>query len=201
MASTKLQIGPADHGRKMTLEEFREAEEEPGYSYELARGVLEVAEVPGDDHGQVVDNLHEMLSRYRREHPNQILRFAHGSDVRLLIPELESDRHPDLGVILRGAPLNVRGRQVPALVVEVVSAGRAAHRRDYEEKREEYLVHGISEYWIVDPPLRRVTVLVRRETEEGAGWAERVVAGDEIIPCALLPGFTGRVSELWADLP
>ncbi len=41
-----LRIGPADHGRMMTLEEFREAEELDGYRYELARGVLEVADVP-----------------------------------------------------------------------------------------------------------------------------------------------------------
>ena len=43
-----IRIGPADHGRKMTLEEFREAEEEGGYCYELARGVLEVTYVPGE---------------------------------------------------------------------------------------------------------------------------------------------------------
>jgi len=30
MASLKLHIGPADHGRRMTLEEFREAEERTG---------------------------------------------------------------------------------------------------------------------------------------------------------------------------
>ena len=59
MATTRIQIGPADHGRRMTLDEFREAEEEPGYRYELARGVLEVTEVPNDPHGQIVDNLRE----------------------------------------------------------------------------------------------------------------------------------------------
>jgi Uma2 family endonuclease len=201
MASLKLQIGPADHGRRMTLDEFRDAEEEPGYLYELARGVLDVTEVPGDDHGQILHNLHEALSLYLREHPGPILRFAHGSDVRLLIPELGSDRHPDLGIILRGAPLNVRGRQVPALVVEIVSPGRAAHRRDYQEKREEYLVHGIREYWIVDPGNRQVTVLLRREDADGPAWEERVFTGDEAIAGALLPGFAGRVSELWVDLP
>ena len=62
MATTRIQIGPADHGRRMTLDEFREAEEEPGYRYELARGVLEVTEVPNDPHGQIVDNLHEAVS-------------------------------------------------------------------------------------------------------------------------------------------
>ena len=41
-------IGLADRGRAMTLEEFLEAEETEGYRYELARGVLEVSEVPDD---------------------------------------------------------------------------------------------------------------------------------------------------------
>jgi hypothetical protein len=54
--ASRLRIGPADHGRVMTLEEFREAEEEQGYRYELARGVLEVSEVPNDPHGVVVCN-------------------------------------------------------------------------------------------------------------------------------------------------
>ena len=57
MPTTRLRIGPADHGRRMTLDEFREADEEPGSRYELARGVLEVTEVPNDPHWQVVRNL------------------------------------------------------------------------------------------------------------------------------------------------
>ena len=38
MATIATRIGPADHGRAMSLEEFLEAEEEPGYRCELARG-------------------------------------------------------------------------------------------------------------------------------------------------------------------
>jgi hypothetical protein len=57
MSTVKPRIGPADHGRPMTLDEFREAEEVPGYLYELARGVLEVGEVPRDEHRQIIDNL------------------------------------------------------------------------------------------------------------------------------------------------
>ena len=58
-----IRIGPADHGRKMTLEEFSEAEEEDGYRYELARGVLEVTEVPNDPHGEIVWKLISAISR------------------------------------------------------------------------------------------------------------------------------------------
>src|SRR5262249_42195585 len=73
MSVVKLRIGPANHGRPMTLDEFLEAEEEPGYHYELARGVLEVSEVPDDDHGKVVDNLREAISLYRRDHRDRII--------------------------------------------------------------------------------------------------------------------------------
>ena len=61
--ASPVQIGPADNGRRMTLEEFTEAEVEEGYRYELARGVLEVTEVPNDDHGQVVWNLYRLIQR------------------------------------------------------------------------------------------------------------------------------------------
>ena len=37
MATVNLRIGPADNGRRMTLEEFREAEEQPGYLFIVDR--------------------------------------------------------------------------------------------------------------------------------------------------------------------
>jgi len=69
MASLATRIGLADHGRTMTLEEFRDAEEEEGYRYELARGVLEVTEVPNDPHGLIVSNLYRAIGRYDVAHP------------------------------------------------------------------------------------------------------------------------------------
>ncbi len=44
---TRRRIGPADHGRRMTLDEFLEADFEEGWLYELARGAVVVTEVPG----------------------------------------------------------------------------------------------------------------------------------------------------------
>jgi Uma2 family endonuclease len=200
MATVNLRIGPTDNGRRMTLEEFQEAEEQPGFLYELARGVLEVTEVPGDDHGQIVDNLHEALSEYRREHPGLIRRIGHGSDIRLILPELELDRHPDLAVVFRNFTRMYRDRQRPDLVIEVVSHGRRAKIRDYEEKREEYLDLGIREYWIVDPEERQVTILNRTEDQGQVSWSECIFAGVELIKSALLPGFQAAVSDLWFDL-
>ena len=70
------------YGRRMTLEEFREAEEPEGYRYELAR-VLKVVQVPDDPHGQVVDNLHSSVTVYRHRHPRMIRRIGDGREFRL----------------------------------------------------------------------------------------------------------------------
>ena len=199
MATTQFRIGPDDHGRRMTLEEFHEAEEEPGYGYELARGVLEVTEVPSDPHWQVLDNLHEVFSRYRRRHPGAILRIGHGSECLLWIPETASGRNPDLAIVLPGTAKDARGRRPPQLAVEVVSRGREAHERDYVAKREEYLTFGLREYWIVDPRRRQVTVLIREEEGEASRWAEHLFCGEETIVSPLLAGFAATVVELWAD--
>jgi len=194
MASTTTRIGPSDRGRKMTLEEFREAEEEPGYDYELARGVLEVTEVPNDRHWQVVDNLHEMVSTHRRQHPGVILRIGRGSDCRVWVAEMTSGRNPDLAVVLPGTPPDTRGRRPPSLLAEVVSEG--GEDRDYRAKREDYLAFGVREYWIVDRFLRHVTVLERRDEHGTPTWAERTFEGEDAIESLVLPGFTGTPSQL-----
>jgi len=187
-------IGLADRGRAMTLEEFMEAEETDGYRYELARGVLEVSEVPDDPHGVVVSNLYDAVSRYRRDHPAMIHRYGGGDEFRFWLPRMISDRNPDLGVVLWGAAKAWRGRRIPALAAEVVSQGSI--ERDYQTKREEYLAYGLLEYWIVDPLQRQVTVLTRR----GDAWDEAVFRNEQVIGSLVLPGFATTVAELWIDV-
>ena len=200
MATVRHQIGPAHRGLRLTLQEFQEAEWRPGYLYELARGVLVVTKVPKGKHAQVVDNTHEALSNYRRLHPGLVRRIGHGSDVRYVTSLFTSDRHPDLAVLFLQAPADVEGKPLSVLGVEVVSRGKRARRRDYVEKREEYLAIGLLEYWIVDPEERRVTVLIRREADGVSAWEERTFTGLDVIGSDLLPGFAGTVAELWADL-
>jgi len=192
--AAQLSISPADHGRTMTLEEFLEAEELDGYRYELARGVLEVTEVPNEPHGVVVCNLYRAVNRYDLDHPGVIHRYGGGSEFRFWLPRMISVRNPDLGVVLRGAPRDWRGRRVPALAAEVVSRGSV--KRDYETKREESLAYGLPEYWIVDPLKRQVTVLTRR----GDSWNEAVFRDDQVIVSLVLPGFATTVAELWIDV-
>jgi Uma2 family endonuclease len=194
MSTIQLRLGPADHGRSMSIPEFRDADEEEGYRYELARGVVEVTEVPGPAHRRIVGNLYRAIARYDQDHPGLIETFGGGSEFRLWIPGQESGRNPDLGVVLEGSPRDARGRTQPALVGEVVSRGSRV--RDYQTKREEYHQFGVLEYWIVDPTLRRVVVLDRSE----ADWNEHVAKADDLIPSRVLPGLNARVSELWAGV-
>jgi len=197
MATVGIRIGPADQGRKMSLEDFMEADADEGYRYELARGVLEVTLVPNDPHWQVVSNLARAIHRYWDAHSRLILRMGGGGECRVWIPELESGRHPDYAIVFAGTPKDARGRRPPSWVAEVVSRG--GEDRDYLEKREEYLQAGILEYWIVDPALGQVLVLSREEADGVAAWSERTFTGEEAIESRLLPDFQGTAAELWAN--
>ena len=167
MATVGLRLGLADHGRRMTLEEFREADAEEGYQYELCRGVLEVVEVSNDSHGLIVSNARGLLHDYRRNHPGAIWRIGGGGEFRLWIPEFVSGRDPDVALVLVGTTKDHRGRRAPSLVAEVVS--KRGEIGDYQEKREEFWIYGIREYWIIDPATRRVLVLNRQADQ----WIER----------------------------
>ena len=199
MATAQVRIGPADQGREMTLEEFGDAEAEPGFRYELGRGALEVTEVPGRPHGKIVSNLYMAIARYHQEHPGSIDRFGGGGEFYLRIPAMRSGRHPDLGVVLVDTPLDDRGRDKPALVAEVVSA--RSKTRDYQTKRQKYLAFGVREYWIIDPYKRQVTTLVRRDGGEAATWEERASGGDDVMTSDVLPRIATTVAELWLGVP
>ena len=190
-----IRIGPADHGRRMSLEEFREAEEEQGYRYELARGVLEVTLVPNDPHGVTVWRLICAIRDYDRARPGIIYRAGGAGEFRLWLPVMISGRNPDVAVVLHKTPKDPRGWRPPVLVMEVVSEGSEAHERDYVTKREEYLAFGIREYWIVDPEARCVTVLVR----DGDAWVEHRFREEQQASSSILPGLAIKVSDLWVE--
>jgi Uma2 family endonuclease len=196
MATVTIRIGPADQGRAMSLEEFRAAEEEEGYRYELAEGFLEVTDVPGPVHRRVVSNLYRLIARYDQERPGTIECFGGASEFRLGIPlgGKGSGRNPDLGVVLEGTLPDEDGRTQPALVAEVVS--KNSRVRDYQEKPIEYLASGIQEYWIVDPWLRQVTVLVRAQ----GVWTEQVLRDEQGFSSGFVKGLNCRVADLWVGV-
>src|SRR5439155_11362148 len=83
---------------------------------------------------------------------------------------------------------------VPTIVVEFVSTGKAAWRRDYIEKRDEYLEAGVLEYWVIDR-FRRVLAVY---SLQGGQPSEHIVRDDEVYQTALLPGFELPLGTLLA---
>lgn len=196
MATATRTIGPADHGRRMSLDAFLAADFEDGWLYELGRGVIVVTEVPGIPHGMIVMRLSDLIGEYRRANPGSMRYHAGGMECRLILPGLQSDRHPDQAVYLTGPPPGKRPwtRWTPQIVVEVVSRG--GEERDYVEKREEYLRIGVLEYWIIDRSLRRMLVLRRA----GDTWEEVPVAEDASYRTHLLPGLIVPMAEILAPV-
>jgi Uma2 family endonuclease len=196
MSTTVLKIGPADNGRAMSLDDFDRAEAEEGHLYELSRGVITVVDVPQPEHLGQVDASREQLSSYRRAYPGRIFRIAGGSDCKLLIDGLQSERHPDLAVYKTPPPEDsddVWSEWIPELVIEVVSP--SSRHRDYHEKPEEYLRFGVQEYWILDAELGEMRVLKRSRGR----WAERVVRPPALYSPRLLPGLAFDCGAVFAQ--
>lgn len=196
LVATKAQIGPADHGRRMPLSEFDEAEVVEGYHYELDRGVIVVSDVPGIPHYLIVQALLDLLFTYKLSHRSIVHSISGGGDCKLLIPPFDSERHPDISVYRSAPPeTDVWTMWVPALVVEVVSP--SSRERDYETKPDEYLQFGVQEFWIVDKEEQRLTVLQRK----GGQWQTMVVQPPAIHRTHVLPGLELSIADIFAAVP
>ena len=185
--SRKVVVGPEDHGRRMSLDQFDRAEGREGYLYELNKGVIEVTDVPQPSHGQHVQAIRNQLTAYQLERPDVILYLAGGGEAKMLIGPSESERHPDLSAYRTPPPsdnADAWSVWVPAIVVEVVSKRSA--KRDYQDKPPEYLEFGVEEYWIVDSAKKQMLALTRWRGE----WKEHVVKPPKRYATRLLPGFT-----------
>jgi Uma2 family endonuclease len=194
MPKTAISVGPGDHGRRMRLADFDRAEGRPGHLYELSRGVVTVSDVPGPKHFAQVNAIRRQLMAYDLAHPGKIYGIASGSECKLLLWDLESERHPDLAVYKTPPPTaeDVWATWVPEIVVEVVSPG--SEDRDYVEKKEEYLLFGVREYWIFDSTKLEMRVLSRSR----GSWSERIVHPPAVYRPKVLPGLqfaTGPVFE------
>ena len=187
LTKAKVKIGPRHHGRKMSLKAFEFAQVEDGYLCELARGYIVVSEVPNFPHARQTALIRNRLGHYHVEHPGTLYELLGTMECKLVIPDWESERHPDVAVYLT-APKARRDRTlwrtwIPDLAIEVVS--ESSRDRDYTEKRDEYWTLGVKEYWIVDAKLQQVLILKRGRSQ----WTEKTLGPADVCETKLLPGF------------
>jgi Uma2 family endonuclease len=124
---------------------------------ELVNGCVEVLEMPTKSHQKIVHYLLNHLSTFLK---SSRLGDAISAPYRVRLRG-ETFREPDIVVYLTRnlSRFGERYGDGADVVIEVVSGDAADRTRDYEDKRRDYCLAGIQEYWIVDPVERRILVL------------------------------------------
>ena len=216
-AESLAQPGPAvnpfapDDGRYVTLEEYWARWYENPYrdidvSYEWNNGRLE-AKPPHSAPQLVLCNWFlDLLRRYISTHAiAKLINLETGFVLTMEDPaepsgQREAVRKPDIGVILKSNPAPWGGVDqrhfggVCDMVVEEVSDSTLAEvLRDTEEKRRDYALAGVKEYYILDPSgehMRFYRLISGDQYEEMQPDAEGVIGSD------VLPGLQFRVEDL-----
>lgn len=160
---------------------------------EITDGWIEVLPMPTILHQLIVEFLHAQLKRHvGRQDPRGLVLFA-PLPVRLR-PGMY--REPDVVYVSGSRAAESDLYPVGAdLVMEVVSEVEQNRQRDYVRKRHEYCEGGVSEYWIVDPQQKTITVLVLANGEYEQ-WG--VFAGTDQATSRLFPGFQLRADEVFS---
>ena len=167
-----------------------------GNRYEIVEGDLFVSPAPIPLHQTIVGNLYAELRQHIRKHRLGVV-FVAPCDVVLASSTV---LEPDI-FFVSAARRHIIGEKnlsgPPDLVVEVLS--ESSGRMDRDIKFRQYALHGVPEYWLVDPYGR--TVQIFREDTEGVKRNEYQIAGvlgvDDRLTTPLLPGLSLPVGALW----
>ncbi|MEO8497633.1 MAG: Uma2 family endonuclease [Planctomycetota bacterium] len=163
-----------------------------GMMVEYSEGFVRVLPMPSLLHQWIARFLFLALERFVSERQLGEVFFA-PLPVRLTPTKY---REPDIVFVRPERIRTMKGQPDGAdLVIEVVSDGKASHERDYVEKRAEYAAAGISEYWIVDPERRTITVLA---LAGGAYQGHGVFRNGDSASSSLLGEFSVRVDDVFA---
>ena len=172
-----------------TYEEYRQLPE--GAPYELVRGDLVMSPAPELRHQRIA-------RRFFRALDDAVTKGAGGEvffapfDVRL---SEDTVLQPDLAFISSTHADRLTSQAVegaPDLVAEILSPATA--HRDLTVKKRLYEVHGVREYWVIDPGQQTIEVF---ENVEG-GFRQRARAVEEgVAESGILDAFEIAVSDLF----
>jgi Uma2 family endonuclease len=194
MSIALKKLGPADHGRPMTLEEFMTAPSAEGYHYELIDGRVYVSPFPNLPENRVEDWVSFKLKLYAHSHAD-VVNFV-TNKARVFVPGRRRVTTPEPDVAAyRNFPLDLPLRSVrwqdvsPILVVEVLALDDPD--KDLVRNVELYLqVPSIKEYWLFDTrdDPERLRLQVRRRYR--GRWRLLEFGPGETYTTKLLPDFT-----------
>ncbi len=139
-------LGLRSSGILMTPEEFDDLPDHlftPHLRYELINGVLIVTPMPGNAELDPNEELGHLVWYYKYHHPR-------GSIVDKVLLEqtiyaTPNRRRADRAIWTGLGRIPDVEKDIPSIVVEFVSPKKRDHKRDYEEKKAEYLAIGVRE--------------------------------------------------------
>ncbi|BAB76543.1 Uma2 family endonuclease [Anabaena sp. FACHB-709] len=172
--------------QQLTLEEYLKYDNGSDRQYELVAG--ELIEMPPESPINVQISLFLLVNFLKFVPVNRVSNKAEivvcGSRATTRVPDLVILTE-ELAKALKGATRSTITLDMPppALVVEVVSPGKANEDRDYRYKRSEYAARGIAEYWIVDPQKGMITLL----TLVDGLYEESIFTGNTLIVSHIFP--------------
>lgn len=191
----ELHIGPHSNGMLMEPWEYDELPDDcwkQGYRYELLHGVLVVS--PPASIGERSPNnlLGYLILSYKEEHPNGSLvdDAAQEQEIQCGDDRRRADHAIWIGLGRAPQPLE----DTPTIAVEFVSDSSRDRTRDYIEKRKEYALAGVQEYWVIDR-FSRELVVFRGAHEDNE---QIVVPEGRVYETPLLPGFQLPLDKLLA---
>lgn len=164
----------------VTLEEFQ-ALPETTQHLELVEGEILMAPAPSRIHQKVLGRLFASLQSWAAAHPPA---WAVVGPVDILFGR-DTVLQPDLSLFLAEPSDPQLIRQIPELVVEVISSNRAYDRM---AKRLLYMRAAVAEYWMVDPHNQTV--------ELSTSLTELFLVQDRL-ESRVAPGWGLPVAELW----
>ena len=194
MSSVQLKLGPADHGRPLTLDDFDEAEFETGFRYEIIDGRLYVSNEPNPAENFLENWLFIKLIIYSGKRQEIINYVSVKSRLFLHSRSKPTVPEPDIAAYCdypRHAPLeDLHWRDLnPIVVAEILVEGDL--HKDLERNRQLYLeAPSIREYWILDGrenPNEPSLIQLRRY---GKRWIEKKFPFGSTFTSRVLPDFS-----------
>lgn len=193
MSTVQIKLGPADHGRRLTLDDFDDAEYEPGYKYELIDGRLFVSSEPDPNENELELWLFEKLWDYSRSEGSVLNRVTNKGRVFVharredTVPEPDIAAYTDYPLARRFS--GMKWSEIsPILVCEILTGHP---EKDLERNPDLYLqVPSIKEYWVLDGRDHAEQPTLIQHRRRGKRWVIRSFPFGSRFTTKLLPGFT-----------
>jgi Uma2 family endonuclease len=193
VSTAALKLGPADHGRPLSLGDYEAADYEPGFKYEIIDGRLAVAPLPNLPENRLERWLGRKLDRYADRHPG-VINFV-TEKPRVFVPGRVGSTVPEPDIACYhdfptdADPDTVGWEDVsPVLVCEVLVDGDPD--KDLVRNVDLYFeVPSVKEYWVLDGRAGTARPTLIQHRRYGRRWVVREYPSGSTFATKLLPGF------------